>query len=405
MSKTEENEILRKAFAAAMNSPSSALRPPSSAFPTPHPIDDEDLLLDWSAGDLPAERHEQLLDHLAACPACRREIAAMVRAGALVLPHVDASFVVPPLGGEDRLKPALPTPVSERPGYVAPARRWRQRTVFALIVALAASLLLVFARGLFDTGPRRGGTPIAMAQRDLEQGRTSEAFNRIDDYLSQADQLTVTADDRRQAAAILESSGYELARSGLVKGDFRRVSDVDHRVARHTSGSARLRNLRIQAERGETAEQSLSRRRSLVRDYGYETNGQRLIKDFSIPEITATVRRIDAEWVAAIEAFPDAIDLRLNYGHFLMEQNDFQRAETVFAEAVVREPRNVLARTGLGLALFQQNRPETIQRALEPFQKAVELSPNDPGVNMNLAVCLTRLGREAEAHPYFEKAQ
>jgi hypothetical protein len=58
---------------------------------------------------------------------------------------------------------------------------------------------------------------------------------------------------------------------------------------------------------------------SLVRDYGYETNGQRLIKDFSIPEITPTVRRIETGWVVAIEAFPDAIDLRLNYGHFLMD--------------------------------------------------------------------------------------
>jgi len=386
MSKTQQEAILRHLFVTAINS--SAETPSrTGASLSPHPIDDEDLLLDWSAGDLAPERHEQLLDHLAACPTCRREIAAMVRAGALVLPHVDAS-----------LRDAVP--LAERAAYGP----WRRRSIFALVVALAASLLLVFARGLFDTGPRRGGTPIAMAQRDLEQGRTSEAFNRIDDYLSQADQLTVTADDRRQAAAILESSGYELARSGLVKGDFRRVSDVENRVARRTTGSARLRNLRIQAERGETAEQSLARRRSLVRDYGYETNGRRLIKDFSIPEITATVRRIEAAWVAAIEAFPDAIDLRLNYGHFLLDQNDFQRAETVFAEAVGREPENVLAHTGLGLALFQQNRPETIQRALEHFQKAVELSPNDPGVNMNLAVCLTRLGREADARPYFEKA-
>jgi len=95
MSKTQQNDILRDLFVTVMNSSareSPVLESRPTALDSPHPMDDEDLLLDWSAGDLPAERHEQLLDHLAACPACRREIAAMVRAGALVLPDVEASL-------------------------------------------------------------------------------------------------------------------------------------------------------------------------------------------------------------------------------------------------------------------------------------------------------------------------
>ncbi len=376
MSKTQQDQVLRDLFATAVNSPF----PDAPALDSPHPIDDEDLLLDWSLGDLSPERHQQVLDHLAACPACRREIAAMVRAGVLSLPTVDAS--VP-----DAIPRAEPT-----------TSAWRRPAIVTLVVALAASVLLVLAPTVFDFGAPEAGSLIAMAQRDLDQGRPDEAFARLETYLSSGGPAE---DQRGRAAALLESAGYELARGGLSQGDFRRVAEIDSRVTSRTRASARLLNLRLQAERGETAERSLAQRRSLVRDYGYERNGQRLLKDFSIPEITPTQRRIEAELLAGIEAFPDSLDLRLNYGQFLLDQNEFQRAEAVFAEAVRREPRSVLAQTGLGLALFQQNRPEAIERALEPFQRAVQLSPDDPTANLNLAVCLTRLGRAQEAQPSF----
>jgi tetratricopeptide (TPR) repeat protein len=301
-----------------------------------------------------------------------------------VLPHVAASR-------RDAVSLAEP-----------PVYDWRRPAIVTLITALAASLLLLLARGVFDFGPADRGSVIAMAQRDLDQGRLGEAFASMETYLSGG--RDVSEDQRAKATAILESSGYELARGGLAKGDFGRVSDIEHRVSRHSGGSSRLLNLRIQAERGETAEQSLSRRRSLVQDYGYEADGKRQIKDFSIPEITPTQRRIEAELLAGIESFPDSLDLRLNYGQSLLDQNEFQRAEAVFAEAIRRAPHSVLAQTGLGLALFQQNRPDTIQRALEHFRKAVDLSPDDARVNLNLAVCLTRLGRETQARPYFKKA-
>ena len=48
-----------------------------------HPIDDEDLLYDWSVGDLEATRHRRVLDHLARCSDCRKELACMLRVGAL----------------------------------------------------------------------------------------------------------------------------------------------------------------------------------------------------------------------------------------------------------------------------------------------------------------------------------
>jgi|GEM_PF-1706943 len=418
MTDRRQHEILRNFLESAWSLPDTPLASlsPEVASPTgdgtpEHPRDDEDLLLDWSLGDLSPERHRQLLDHLAACPACRREIAAMVSAGALVLPDVDAAGPDENTHVDASLRNAV-RPVSERPSHVASppdanplagraAYGWRRPAIVTLVVALAASLLLLLAPQVFHFRSADGSSVIALAQRDVDQGRPGEAFARMETYLS--GERAVAEAQRIQAGTILESSGYELARDGLVQGDFNRVSDIQHRVSRHTGGSSRLLNLRIQAERGETAEQSLSLRTSLVRDYGYETDGRRQIKDFSIPEITSTQQRIEGELLAGIEAFPDSLALRLNYGQFLLDQNEYQRAEGVFAEAVRRVPDSVLAQTGLGLALFQQNRPDTIERALEPFQKAVQLSPDDPVVNLNLAVCLARLGRAGDAQRYLER--
>ena len=399
MTDTRQHEILHELFTAALESPSSALRPPPSALTSPHPADDDDLLLDWSQGQLSSDQHRELIEHVAHCPSCRREIAAMVRVGALVLPavadrHVAASFQdADSPAPHSRAHPAseMPDHVSEMPVPV-PSRNWRQRTIVVLATALAASLLMMFARGVFDFGPRDGAAIIAQAQRDLEQGRTANAFTRIEDLLSRSGDLP--ADHSRDAAALLEASGYELARSGLKQGDFARVTDIDARVAHH-GGSGRLTNLRIQAERGETAERSLSRRMSLFEHHDYELDGRQVIKSLTIRPVTDTDRRIEAELQAAIAAYPDEVDLRLNYGQFLLELNQFARAEGVFAAAVAMDPHSALAHTGLGLSILQQAEDDddrhTAARALPHFQTAARLAPDDPVINQNLTICRNRL--------------
>jgi Flp pilus assembly protein TadD len=98
------------------------------------------------------------------------------------------------------------------------------------------------------------------------------------------------------------------------------------------------------------------------------------------------------------------LDLRLNFGQFLLEQNEFERAAEQFDEAVRLDRTSVLAHTGLGLAVLQQKRPDAAAEALPHFEAAVKLSPDDPVLNLNLAVCLMRVGRAAEARPYFDKA-
>lgn len=111
-----------------------------------------------------------------------------------------------------RAIPAI-SPVSERPGHVAPlpdanplaerAASDRSRpAIVTLVVALAASLLLVLARGAFDFGAPEAGSLIAMAQRDLDQGRRDEAFARMETYLSSGG---AAEDQRGRAAAILSA--------------------------------------------------------------------------------------------------------------------------------------------------------------------------------------------------------
>ena len=62
------------------------LRTASAGQPVPvegHVVDDEELMACWESGLLVPRQHEEILDHLAACPQCRRKLAEMIRRGNL----------------------------------------------------------------------------------------------------------------------------------------------------------------------------------------------------------------------------------------------------------------------------------------------------------------------------------
>jgi len=383
MNDTPRNRILRAAFEAAVDSATAG--PATSGR---HPVDDDELLLDWSLGDLNQQQREAFVDHLAECSYCRRELAAMVRAGAIVLPEVD----------EDDFDADADAGPSAAIRHDEPKSRAKP-TLLLIAGALAASVLAMLAWGLFGPDGPEESSVIAMAQRDLDEGRAGEAFRRVETYLD--DEAAIPAGQRARAEGILEASGYAVAREDLAAGQFAKVTAIEDQVARRTGASARLVNLRLQAERGETAEQSLAAKTSLVADYDYERDGRRHIKDITFPEITDADKRLKRQFAEAVQRHPDSVELRLNFGQFLLAQNDFPAAAEQFTEAVQIDPANALAQTGLGLALFQEGREESIARALGHFRRAVELAPDDPAAHLNLAVCLVRLGREAEAEPYF----
>jgi hypothetical protein len=276
MSNNRNQEILQELLDAARERPTSELRFPNAPSSPPHPAGDDDLLLDWSLGNLSPKRQRQLLEHLAVCPACRREIAAMVRLGVLELPDVPTA--VNEAVSADALVPNQPEAVTTN--MPTAHHPWRNRSIAVLAVALAASLLFMILYQVYGLGPYHSETLIAKAERELHSGRVGQAFTRVEDLLGRADALT--PEHQRRATELMERSGYTLARDSLVKGDFRGVMEVDSRVVRHSGGSGRLANLRIQAERGETAERSLSQRTSLREHYEYELDGRQVTKSMAI---------------------------------------------------------------------------------------------------------------------------
>jgi tetratricopeptide (TPR) repeat protein len=383
MSDSKRQQIARSILEDALNLPTG-----ESGTMSGHVSDDEELLLDWVVGDLSVQQHRSIVDHMADCPSCRREIAAMVQAGALVLPEAESEE---------------PPSIHEAPSAIvsSPVTRKSRGPTYA-VTAAAAAILVAFVWGSY--GGRDGaGSTLAMVQRDLEAGRSSEAYKNVSDLLQNGGRLS--EDERAKAARLLEESGYRTARERLGNKDLPGVSSIENTVAERAAPSARLLNLRIQAERGETKEHSLTGKTSLTHDYGYERNGQRVIKDSVFPQITPTIKRLGDALAEAVSEHPDSLDLRLNFGQFLFEQNDYLGAAEQFAEAVRIDPTSVLAETGLGLALFRQDKLEAIQQALGHFRKAVELGPDSAAAKENLAVCLMRLGEEEEAEALFREVK
>ena len=290
--------------------------------PERHIIDDDDLLIDWSVGDLSERQRLAIIDHMAECSSCRQEIAKMVQAKAIVLPELHE-----------------------------PAIRRRTYTVVASLLAVAAAFLVVIFLPDAGGGSGNASRVVAVLEKDLAAGRFEDVIG--------------------------ETARLLMGQDALTNGE-----------------RARLVNLQIQAERGETRAHSLTGRTLLVRDYGYEADGIRRIKDPGFPQATPAITETITRLRTAVKDHPDSIDLRLNLGQILLEQRIFGEAEKEFAEAVQIEPSNALAETGLGLALYQQEKPKTIHEALAHFRRAVELEPDNADARQNLAVCLKRLAQE-----------
>ncbi len=103
-----------------------------------HPGDDLQLLLD---GELPEVRRSEIERHLARCPECRRELAALERMRAVIrAARTDPPL---PLALDDRLARALDTAVrDERP----PARTARRLLPVGLAAAAVLLLYLLWPR-------------------------------------------------------------------------------------------------------------------------------------------------------------------------------------------------------------------------------------------------------------------
>ncbi len=336
-----------------------------------HVADDEALMLDWSVGDLRPEQRAAILDHLADCPRCRREVAAMVRAGALL-------------------------PEAENLGSRPVAARMRPAVIVGTLAAIAAVLVLAVA--LPRLRPPEPSGVLARLER-LEQRCAAGDF---DEALAGAEQLLespaeIDAAARRRAERLAETAAYRLARARLRAGDFRAVLALEEGVSRRTASSPRLENLKLRAEQGETTELALAGSGSLT-DYGFHLDGRTYAMD--LPDFDKDKERILDQFARAVSDHPGDLALRLNYGHFLLSLNRWDEAGAQFAAARKIDEASALARLGLGLAAFRSQR---FDDALGHFESAARLDPQNLAARVNAAICLERLGRHDDARQRWQR--
>lgn len=353
--------------------------------PGPHLIDDEDLLLQWSLGELTSQQHSAIVKHLAACGRCRAELAAMVRAGAIQLPEVEQESPA-------FQQPAPVSPSRAQPAWPSSPRRRQWRNLGLLAVATAASLLIAV---LSWQWPRsKTGPLLALAEQELAGGNSAAAMSRVENLLRTGANPAVT--DR--AVKLLERSGYTLARDNLQKGDFRQVLDIQQRVSDWQASSSRLVNLKIQAERQIPAEYVLAQG-GLLTDYGYNMDGSSSQK--ALPEVDQAIEHLLSELAQAVTEHPHGVELKLNYGQLLLNLKRLEEAREQFTAALALAPDDALTRLGMGLVEFERG---AYEKALLQFERAAALAPKNPSACMNAAMCLEQLGRHAEAQSYWRRA-
>jgi len=361
-----------------------------------HFVEDEDLLLRWVEADISPDEHGAMLEHMADCSDCREEIAAMVRAGALRLPEIEqVDPVADPATSVAELARVQP-PKSCDSGYVPPKPHdigyGKRRAVLCAAAAIAATVLI----GLFVWTGRVSGPnkTLALAERDLEAGNAEAALDRVEGLLNEP----LDAQTQTRAKQLLEETGYVVGREDLAAGDFNSVLATEDRVSNRVGDSARLLNLRLQAERGIPAEHGLASAGSLL-DYGYEADGSTPFKSF--PTIDQTSERLDRGFTQAIQRHPSSASLLLNRGHFLIAQVRYDEAREQFQKALALDQQNSLAHLGLGLVAFEL---QDFQKALEHFEAALAVAPKNLDAHINAAMTLQELERLSEALGHWRNA-
>ncbi len=369
---------------------SEVLRAVSDSRPAPegpHVVDDDELLLRWSDDGLSQEEHTEIVRHLADCSYCRKELAGMVQAGVFTPPQ-RAPEPEPPC------KPAWEEESLEPPAIVTPAESARKRRTWLVwaVPTVAAGLLIGVLWSLREADVTK---QLAVAQRDLAAGRPQSAFHRVETIL---DERTLHPQAKALALRLLEKSGYAATLPTLDANKFQEVLDIEHRVSRHHASSPRLLNLKLQAERGVPAELALVQLASLT-DYGYELDG--FSRQMSIPIFDQTSERLNRELAQAVGQHPNDVRLLLNYGQFLLSMAQCDKAREQFDAALVQDKGNPLARLGLGLVEFES---KNCRKALNEFQAAIEIDPDQLAAYINAAICLERLERSEEAQRYWRQA-
>jgi tetratricopeptide (TPR) repeat protein len=93
---------------------------------------------------------------------------------------------------------------------------------------------------------------------------------------------------------------------------------------------------------------------------------------------------------------PDDYETMVNLGNGYFDANQYTEAEKWYSAALAKKSDDVSVRTDLGLTfIFRQ--PPDYDRAVQEFQRSLELDPNHPQTLQNLTVAYTKKGDAAKA--------
>lgn len=153
----------------------------------------------------------------------------------------------------------------------------------------------------------------------------------------------------------------------------------------------------------EMANRDLHLANPLLTDYGYDRSGNPVgIKNVVEPQDAEEQRLL-----TGLAETPDKVELRFNYGQWLLAQSRLSDAIAQFELVAERRADSPDVLNALGMAWFMKEshleQPPT--EARKCFDRALRLAPDDREIHFNMAVCLNALGERKLAEKHFEKAK
>ena len=364
--------------------------------PTEEPsfLDDPEFMSRWQAGGLSVQEHDDVMRRLARDADVRRRLAALIRAGVFTPPEVDDSAA----GADGEADDATPADAASPASPEASSRSWLTASWMRWAAAAAALLVIVAAGLAVRTSPAR---QLAAAREALDDGRTSDAFRRLE----KLQRSRLPEDLREDASQLWESVAYRHARDLLESEDFDDAIDAVEAASDVETG--RLANLRLQALRQAPFENSLKESSSIF--------------DFvdATPDSDADrFATLDRRFQSALSNYQDA-QLKDNYLHFLLTRQQFHRARAFAAESIdgalnaASPDDQLVAHAAIGaaqygLALASRAGPAESRRQLEigrdKFQSVLSLHPNHLPSLLGAALCHHQLGDEQRATELLDRA-
>jgi hypothetical protein len=138
--------------------------------------------------------------------------------------------------------------------------------------------------------------------------------------------------------------------------------------------------------------------RGKVTDYGFLLDGETVTKG-AFAVVDPSLRRRQAELLSAVQANPNDVPTRIEYGELLLRVDESEEAAKVFQELLKANSRDAAGHMGLGLARFLQGR---LDDALAEFEAVLKGDPHNAAARLNAAACLARLGRLSEAERHWQ---